>query len=206
MKEQREKKQEKAGKELIPALYSEFGKVVCVVLWYEKNWEYVSKIVGGDFDQKPILYTKIFWSDWPIDDISFSLLYEKNILERLSFILRRATLLIWHNIKNFDIPFLRKRMIKHGIEVPDILKTYNKKPREMTIDDTMEMRKWWFSWENTSLDTICSFLWIETPKSWVDWSQVWSLYEQWKIDEIWEYCKRDVYATYQVYNRLKNSI
>ena len=64
----------------------------------------------------------------------------------------------------------------------------------------MEVYKNWVFWSYWNLDLICNFLWITSPKDWwIDWSEVQKFYDEWKIEEIKEYCKRDVEATINLY-------
>jgi predicted PolB exonuclease-like 3'-5' exonuclease len=64
--------------------------------------------------------------------------------------------------------------------------------------DTANVRKS-MATKYTSLDIVCKCLWIDTPKDWIDWSQVQSYYESWRLNEIVQYCERDVRAVYEVY-------
>lgn len=107
-----------------------------------------------------------------------------------------------HNIKNFDLPFIIKRALHHGIKIPDRLKAYWKKPREMDyFIDLFEVYKYLSFSGKGSLDLICNFLDIPTPKEGIDGSQVQEYHDQGKDEEILEYCKRDVEATIKVYEK-----
>ena len=111
----------------------------------------------------------------------------------------------WHNIKWFDLPFIIKRMMKHWIELPNALKFYWKKPWDLeNIVDTLDIRKCWvFNWYG-SLDLICNFLWITSPKDWgIDGSLVQDFYNKGKQEEILKYCIRDVEATMSLYEYFK---
>lgn len=107
-----------------------------------------------------------------------------------------------HNIKTFDLPFIIKRALHHGIKIPDRLKAYGKKPREMDhFIDLFEIYKYLSFSGKGSLDLICNFLAIPTPKEGIDGSQVQEYHDQGKDAEILEYCKRDVEATIKVYDK-----
>lgn len=107
-----------------------------------------------------------------------------------------------HNIKNFDLPFIIKRALKYGIKIPQRLKAHGKKPREMeNILDLFEVYKYLSFSGKGSLDLICKFLNIPTPKEGIDGSQVQEYFDDWKEAEILEYCKRDVEATMKVYEK-----
>lgn len=116
----------------------------------------------------------------------------------------KGNVLCWHNILWFDIPFVIKRMLKYGIDIPKELKFYGKKPWEINHIDTLNVWKCWsYNWW-ASLDLICNFLWITNPKDfWIDWSQVAQFYKDWKQKEILEYCIRDVEAVMKLHLRMK---
>lgn len=115
---------------------------------------------------------------------------------------KTAPILCGHNIKNFDLPFIIKRALKYGIKIPQRLKAHGKKPREMeNILDLFEVYKYLSFSGKGSLDLICNFLDIPTPKQGIDGSQVQKYFDDWKESEILEYCKRDVEATMKVYDK-----
>jgi len=108
----------------------------------------------------------------------------------------------WHNIINFDFPFIVKRAMSHGIRIPDRLKAYGKKPWEMEhFIDLYNVYKYLSFSGKGSLDLICNFLDIPTPKQGIDGSEVQAYHDQGKDKEILEYCKRDVEATINVYDK-----
>lgn len=111
----------------------------------------------------------------------------------------------WFNIKSFDLPFIIKRALFHKIKIPNCLKFFGKKPRELEhIIDLLEVYKNNVYWSIWNLDLICNFLWITSPKDDnIDWWQVQRYFEEWKIDEILAYCKRDVKATIDIYRYFK---
>lgn len=107
------------------------------------------------------------------------------------------------NIKWFDIPFIVKRAIYHGVSIPESLKLFGKKPWDMeNMLDLYEVYKH-TGYKSGSLDTICKFLSIPTPKQWIDGSQVQKFHDEWKDDEIVTYCLHDVEATIRVYEKFK---
>lgn len=109
------------------------------------------------------------------------------------------------NIKTFDIPFIIKRALYHKIKIPGELKMFGKKPWEMeNIIDLLDVYKYWVYGSIGNLDLICNFLWITSPKDDnIDWGQVQRYFNEWKIDEILAYCKRDVKATIELYEYFK---
>ena len=95
------------------------------------------------------------------------------------------------NIKNFDVPWLVRRMLINGITVPQVLSTYEKKPWELNIFD---MKDYWKS--GSSLDVTFEEaaygMGIPTPKDDIDGSQVHEVFWGGDIDRISTYCEKDV--------------
>jgi len=154
----------------------EYHRILCISAWYiNENWESV--------------ITVLTWS-------------EKTMIEEFYKMVKTNTI-VGFNITGFDIPFIVKRWLYHWIRVPNALKTFWKKPWEMTdIIDLYTTYKM-TSYNSGSLDTVCKFLWVKSSKDeWIDWSMVQWLHNQWMDNEIYEYCKRDVRATIDVYKRL----
>lgn len=115
----------------------------------------------------------------------------------------RSNVLCWFNIKWFDIPFIVKRALHHGFVIPGSLKLFGKKPWDMeNMLDLYEVYKH-TGYKSGSLDTICKFLSIPTPKQWIDGSQVQKFHDEWKDGEIVTYCMNDVEATIRVYEKFK---
>ena len=111
-----------------------------------------------------------------------------------------------HNGKEFDFPYLCRRMLINDIKIPWSLNMAGKKPWEVNHIDTMEM--WKFGdWKNfTSLDLLTTIFDIPSSKKEMDGSMVTKTYyeEQDGLRKIEEYCRRDVIATAQLYLRLNN--
>lgn len=106
--------------------------------------------------------------------------------------------LIGHNIKGFDLPILFLRAVKYSL---DILHRVLVDARKNLID-TMEMSSFYKYNTFISLDNICNFFNIPTPKNKIDGSKVYEYYIEGKIQEIAHYCNGDVEACRTVYNML----
>lgn len=156
----------------------EFNKIFTITCWtIIKDWEVVIKnLEWSEEDQIKTFFKSIEWNT-----------------------------ICWYNIKGFDLPFIIKRALKYQIDIPNCIKMFWKKPREMeNIIDLFEVYKNWVFWWVWNLDLVCNFLWITSPKDWnIDWSEVQKYYDEWKKQEILEYCKRDVLATIRVYQYFK---
>ena len=167
------------------ALVPEFSKIVCVsVAFVLDNGETKKQSFYGE-DEK-------------------TLLKEVRVLldrcEKLGFYL------CGHNLKNFDIPMLAKRMIINGIRPSKILPSYDTKPWEIKAIDTKEIWQYGSYTSIGSLDLLCSCLDIPTPKDGeITGANVHKAYwEDQKIKEITEYCEKDVDVLIEAIMKLKS--
>jgi hypothetical protein len=169
-------------------IYSEFGKIICISvgLIREKNpFVFRLKSFYGD-DEKVIL-------------TDFS--------EMLSKFCRsnREALLCAHNGKEFDFPYIARRIIINKLIIPEILDNAGKKPWEIKHLDTMDLWKFGDYKNYTSLDLLTSILGIPTPKDDIDGSMVGGMYWVEKdLERIVRYCEKDVVAIGQVLLRFMN--
>jgi predicted PolB exonuclease-like 3'-5' exonuclease len=109
-----------------------------------------------------------------------------------------------HNGKEFDFPYLCRRLIIHGMPLPKLLQIMGKKPWETPqLLDTMEMWKFGDIKAYTSLDLMAACLDVPTSKDDIDGSQVGKVYfETGDLKRIALYCQKDVSVMAQVYMRL----
>ncbi len=167
-------------------IWAEFGKIICISTAYlnvnKKEQEMIIQSFYGD-DEVQILF------DF------------KRLLETLFN--TRAHLLCAHNGKEFDFPYVARRMIINKIALPEILNLFGKKPWEIRHLDTMELWKFGDYKHYTSLDLLTSVLGIESPKSDLKGSDISAAYyEKNDMERIVKYCERDALAVVQVYLRL----
>ncbi len=164
-------------------IFAEFGKVVCVSVGYIYNQ-------NGD---------KFFKLK------SFAGEDELQVLNDFAALLKKWELSVQHsvcghNIKEFDMPFLARRMVINRISLPETLNIAGKKPWEVKFVDTMELWKFGDYKHYTSLNLLCGIFNIPTPKDDIDGSMVSTVfYKEKDIDRIAKYCEKDVLATAQVY-------
>lgn len=168
-------------------IYAEFGKIVCIAVGklYEKE--------NGQLGLK----TKVYAND-----------NEKTLLEEFKSMVEKidpTTLkLCAHNGKEFDFPYISRRMLVNGISLPDTLNLMGKKPWEVAHLDTMEMWKFGDYKHYTSLDLLASIFGIPTSKDGIDGSQVNEVYYKEKnLEKIKKYCVSDVIVMVQLYLRLR---
>ena len=168
-------------------IWAEFGKIICISVGYFtiKNAErqFRTKSIVGD---------------------------EKELLEEFNDLIKThfsnpAFVFCGHNIKEFDIPYLCRRMLINGIQIPEKLQLFGKKPWEIPHLDTLELWKFGDYKHYTSLKLLTHVLGIPSPKEDIDGSEVRNVYYNEKdINRISKYCERDVIAVAQVLLRLRN--
>jgi len=114
-------------------------------------------------------------------------------------------LLCAHNGKEFDFPYIARRMIIHNIPLPQKLDLFGKKPWEVPHLDTMELWKFGDFKHYTSLKLMAHVLGIPSPKEDIDGSMVRQVYyEEKNMERIVRYCEQDVIAVAQIILRLRN--
>lgn len=113
-----------------------------------------------------------------------------------------TTVVVGHNVSAFDLRFLMQRHIVHGIKPHAIIKrAAQAKPwDDAKVFDTMV--QWAGVGNRISLDKLCNVLGIQTPKGEITGANVWDFVRAGKIEEVADYCKRDVEATRKVWERL----
>jgi 3'-5' exonuclease len=169
-------------------IYSEFGKIICIS-------------VGMIKDKDPFSFRlKSFYGD-----------EEKLLLSDFSAMLSKFSKnakdsqLCAHNGKEFDYPYIARRMIINGLIIPGILDNAGKKPWEVRLLDTMDLWKFGDYKNYISLDLLTSILGIPTPKDDIDGSMVAGIYFTDKdIQRIVRYCEKDVLAIARVLMRFMN--
>ena len=168
------------------AIFAEFGKIVCISVGYIYNLE-----------GKRHFKLKSYYND-----------DEKILLEEfgqmISHWAKPDRNICGHNVKEFDIPYIARRMLIQGIKLPNILNIAGKKPWEVQFIDTLELWKFGDFKNFTSLNLLTAVFDIPTPKDDIDGSMVGTVYyETGDLKRIATYCEKDVVATAQVYLKIK---
>jgi predicted PolB exonuclease-like 3'-5' exonuclease len=168
------------------AIYAEFGKVVCIAFgayyWNEKD-EIAFKVssFSGDDEYQLLLKFKTLIEKYPSDQL----------------------VLCAHNGKEFDFPFLCRRMLVHCIQIPRALQISGKKPWEVLHQDTMDLWKFGDYKSYTSLDLLAAVLNVPGSKNEMSGDQVTRVYyEENDLAKIARYCREDVVVLAQLYLRL----
>ena len=175
---------EKAG------IYAEFGKVVCISLGFvlQKQGETQIRIKSiANEDEITLLqeFLDLLNSYYNSPDFLFCA----------------------HNGKEFDIPFLCRRILINNLKIPYMLNVSGKKPWEIKHLDTMELWKFGDYKNYTSLDLLTYIFKIPTPKDDMDGSQVAKVFYQDKdLDRIIHYCEKDVVATIQLFRKYQGDL
>ncbi len=164
-------------------IMAEFGKIICISI--------------GMIDGHDQLKIKSFYGD-----------DEKDILLEFCEIFNsprlRDVILCAHNGKEFDFPYIARRLLVNGINPPYIFQMFGKKPWEIPHLDTMELWKFgdWKSY--VSLELLAHIFKIPTPKDDIDGSQVAQVYYQDKdLLRIVKYCEKDVLTLCNIFRRMR---
>lgn len=168
-------------------IWAEFGKIICISVGY-----FVFKGETRNFR------VTTFHGDETIILKDF-----KNLLE--THFNKAHHLLCAHNGKEFDYPYIARRMIIKGIDIPFKLDLFGKKPWEVPHLDTLELWKFGDYKTYTSLKLLAHVLGIPSPKDDIDGSEVCKVYyEENDIDRIVIYCEKDTITVAQILLRLRN--
>lgn len=162
-------------------IHAEFGKIICIGVGYfqvkkrDKKLLFRSKILAAE-EEKEIL------------------------LEMKALLERKKWILCAHNGKEFDFPYLCRRMLIHGISLPEPLQLAGKKPWELRHVDTMYLWKFGDYKHYTRLELLAGVFGIASSKESIDGSEVNATYYQEKnLEKIKAYCLRDVEVTARIY-------
>lgn len=168
-------------------IWAEFGKIVCISVGYFNTKGDVRNFrVTTFFGEEDILLKEF-----------------KNLLT--THFASPKYVLCAHNGKEFDFPYIARRMVINRIDLPPKLNLFGKKPWEVPHIDTMELWKFGDFKHYTSLKLMTNVLGVPSPKEDIDGSMVRDVfYIDNNIDRIVKYCELDVIAIAQVFLRLRN--
>ena len=166
-------------------IYAEFGKIICISVGFIKI-----------NDNHNTFRIKSFYGD-----------DEKLILQDFIDLLngyfnKKDNLLCAHNGKEFDYPYIARKILINGLEIPNILDISTKKPWEIPHLDTMELWKFGDYKNYTSLDLLAAVFDISSPKNDICGADVAEVY--WKnndLQRIVKYCQNDVLTVAQLFLR-----
>ena len=168
-------------------IWAEFGKIICISVGYFNLRNDLQEFRVTTFHGEESSLLKDF----------------KSLLD--GHFRHPKHLLCAHNGKEFDFPYIARRMIIHGIDLPYKLDLFGKKPWEVPHLDTMDLWKFGDYKHYTSLKLMANILGIPSPKEDIDGSMVRDVYyNDQNLDRIITYCELDVVTTAQVFLRLRN--
>ncbi|MGC6421601.1 MAG: 3'-5' exonuclease [Flavobacteriaceae bacterium] len=167
-------------------IWAEFGKIICLSVGY-----FAPKSPSRNFRVKSFTGN------------------EKELLTAFKALLENyynqsKHLLCAHNGKEFDFPYIARRMIIQGIGLPKILNHHGKKPWEIPHLDTLQLWRFGDYKHYTSLKLLAHILDIPSPKDDIDGSQVAGIfYEEKQLDRIVNYCEKDVVTIAQIVLKMR---
>lgn len=160
-------------------IYAEFGKIVCISVGFIRDGEIRIKSFFGE-DEKQILHDFISLLNTYYDPAKH--------------------FLCAHNGKEFDFPYMARRILINGLKLPYMLDLAGKKPWEIPHLDTMELWKFGDFKNYTSLELLAHVFEIPTPKDDIDGSDVGRVYwEEKDLERIVNYCQKDVVTIIQLF-------
>lgn len=170
------------------AIYAEFGKIVCIS-------------IGMFYKHKGVveLFKKSFYGHT-----------EKEILEDFLLLIKKKFndsnrfYFCGHNLREFDIPFICRRSLVHGLSLPSTLQISGKKAWQLHhFIDTLQLWKFGDYKHFTSLSLMCELFGIKSPKEGMDGSKVGETYYlEENVDKIRDYCEQDVKAVAYLFAKM----
>ncbi len=168
-------------------IWAEFGKIICISVGYFKQKE----------DPINFRVTSFYGEEGDILK-DFKALLETHFN-------KSNHLLCAHNGKEFDFPYIARRMVILGIDLPEKLNLFGKKPWEVPHLDTLELWKFGDYKTFTSLSLMAHVLGIQSPKDDISGEQVRDVfYKEKDIDRIVAYCEKDTVTVAQIILKLRN--
>ena len=172
-------------------ILAEFGKIICIstgFFYHEANGRLCFKIKSFSGDDETALLTAFV-------DLLNTFRDKRGIFA-----------IAGHNLKEFDIPYICRRMLILNIPLPDYLQLSGKKPWETNLVDTMELWKFGDYKNYVSLKLLAAVLGIATPKDDIDGSMVKDVYyEEKNLPRIVTYCQKDVVTVANIILRFKGT-
>lgn len=172
------------------AIMAEFGKVICISVGYFREEQQEMQLRLKSFsghDEKTLL---------------------EDFIHAVKQLIAARKMRLWfggHNIREFDIPYLCRRMLIHNIALPSWLDFQAMKPWEVPMIDTMQLWKFGDYKHFTSLKLLAACLGIESPKDDIDGSMVGDIYWNEKgLERIATYCEKDVITVGQLLLRFSH--
>jgi DNA polymerase elongation subunit (family B) len=168
-------------------ILAEFGKIVCISCGFVNETPTGKEIRMKSYDHED----------------------EETLLKQFASLLNDRfsgsyDILCGHNAKEFDFPYIARRMLIHGLKLPNALDIAGKKPWEVNHLDTLDLWKFGDYKHYTSLSLLCHIFNIPTPKDDISGADVAGVYfEENDVERIKVYCEKDVVALIQLFLKMK---
>ncbi|MEZ4936101.1 MAG: 3'-5' exonuclease [Crocinitomicaceae bacterium] len=171
-------------------IYAEFGKIVCITCGIVQH-----SIQGAKVRLKSFA-----------DDDEVKLLNGFIEMCNESFGTGKLMLMCGHNAKEFDFPYIARRILINGLKLPGPLNLAGKKPWEIPHLDTMELWKFGDYKAYTSLNLLTHVFGIPTPKDDISGADVARVYyEEGNLKRIVTYCEKDVIALINLFLKFQGN-
>lgn len=170
-------------------VYAEFAKIICISIGFFRN--------DRETNQRTFRVKSFYGND------------EKLLLEEFTNLLNKSFPpdryhFCGHNIREFDVPFICRRLLINDLPFPEMLDVSGKRPWEMLDVDTLQLWKFGDYKNYTSLKLLAEVLKIPTPKGDIEGKDVCRVYWQENgLERIVEYCQRDVVTVARLILRFK---
>lgn len=183
-------KDDETPEELYPraGIYAEFGKIVCISVGY----------LIEDGNKREFRVKSFYGSDEKELLLDFCELLHQSYYAKTHF-------LCAHNGKEFDFPYLCRRILVNGIQMPDILDLAGKKPWDVKHLDTLQLWKFGDYKSYSSLELLAALFQVPTPKDDIDGSMINHIYHHDRdLERIKKYCQKDVVSLASIFMRMNN--
>jgi len=167
----------------VAALYAEFSRVVCIG---------IGAVMLNKEDNTPYIFARCLSGS------------ELEIFSQFNTILEKIKpdMLCAHNGKRFDFGFLSRRMMIHGFQIPEIMRSTGIKPWDLRLIDTVELWKFTDNSYYVSLVTLAFVFGVESPKQDIEGHQVPLAFFRGEIERIKTYCIGDVICLIHVHRAM----
>ncbi len=167
-------------------IYAEYGKIICISVGFmhrnEGEWHFRIRSFSGD------------------DEAALLTDFGHMLTTHYSSQYKR---LCGHNGKEFDFPYICRRMLVNRVAIPPILQIQGKKPWEIQHIDTLDLWKFGDYKNYTSLRLLAALFDVPTPKDDIDGSEVAGVYwNERDLSRIVIYCEKDVLTTARIFLRM----
>jgi 3'-5' exonuclease len=190
-----------AGPEHEPVMKELYGAYLKKHTGHAGVRKYDDFVASTSFDGA---FGRILCIGYALDEGEMQIIYspdEKEMLKEFWQIAKNIDLFVGHNAFDFDIPFIWQRSIILGVE-PSKMFSFKRFSRSEIFDTMQEWNLWGRNHSSGSLHKLALALKLPSSKGDIDGSQVYDYFKAGRVDEILEYCQKDVALTRKVFHKL----